>query len=385
VVTGLIAVLSVVGVSALLWAQPGPQGKGGRFGKDAAHKADMELFHFLLDNRKEITRKVTNLPNGIETLTESDNPKVVEKLQAHVASMYKRVEERRPIHARDPLFAEIFRNTDKIKMKLEKTRKGVKVVETSEDAYVAKLIQAHAEVVNLFLKNGRAEMMKNHALPDKKSPHEVRWFGELKNVMLKGDLKGTVDLKVLSKLPHVYAVGALEGLDGEITMLDGGASIAKVRDGKVTVSDVVQGKACVVVYAQVKNWKEVPLRKSTRSLDQLEAAVVVAATKEGINVNRPFPFLVKGKVTEAKYHVLRHPGALKDSQDLHDKAQVKFVFKDGPVELVGFYSDQHLGIFTCGGNLHVHLRSADGKLSGHVDEVDLGSEMRLFLPLPLAR
>jgi hypothetical protein len=155
-------------VSTTVWAQPGPQGKGGRFGKDAAHKADMELFHFLLDNRKEITRKVTNLPNGIETLTESDNPKVVEKLQAHVASMYKRVEEKRPIHARDPLFAEIFRNADKITMKLEKTKKGVKVVETSKDAYVAKLIQAHAQVVNLFLKNGRAEMMKNHALPDKK-------------------------------------------------------------------------------------------------------------------------------------------------------------------------------------------------------------------------
>ncbi len=147
---------------------PAPQGKGGGFGKDAAHKTDMELFHFLLDNRKEITRKVTNLPNGIETLTESDNPKVVEKLQAHVESMYKRVEEKRPIHARDPLFAEIFRNADKIKMKLEKTKKGVKVIETSEDAYTAKLIQAHAEVVNLFIKNGRAEMMKNHALPDKK-------------------------------------------------------------------------------------------------------------------------------------------------------------------------------------------------------------------------
>jgi len=167
-VVRLIGVLAVAGVSGLLWAQPGPQGKGGQFGKDAAHKADMELFHFLLDNRKEITRKVTNLPNGIETLTESANPKIVEKLQAHVESMYKRVEERRPIHARDPLFAEIFRNADKIKMKLEKTKSGVKVVETSEDAYVAKLIQAHAEVVNLFLKNGRVEMMQNHVVPDKK-------------------------------------------------------------------------------------------------------------------------------------------------------------------------------------------------------------------------
>lgn len=145
-----------------------PAGKGWRFGKDASHRADMELFHFLLDHRQEIRRKVINLPNGVETLTESDNPRIVPKLQAHVESMYKRVEEIRPIHARDPLFAEIFRNADKIKMKLEKTAKGVKVVETSDDAYVAKLIQAHAEVVNRFIKNGRIEMRNNHPLPDRK-------------------------------------------------------------------------------------------------------------------------------------------------------------------------------------------------------------------------
>lgn len=42
---------------------------------------------------------------------------------------------------------------------------GVRVVETSADAYVVKLIQAHAEVVSAFIANGRSEMMKNHALP----------------------------------------------------------------------------------------------------------------------------------------------------------------------------------------------------------------------------
>ncbi len=161
----LIGLLCIAIVSDSAWAQRGPRGRG--FGMDAAHRADMELFHFLLDNRAKITRKVTNLADGVETVTESDDPEVVNKLQAHVESMYKRVEQGRPIHARDPLFAEIFRNADKIEMKLEKTDNGVKVVETSTDAYVAKLIQRHAEVVNLFIKNGHLEMRKNHALPEK--------------------------------------------------------------------------------------------------------------------------------------------------------------------------------------------------------------------------
>jgi hypothetical protein len=165
--SGAVLVLTLVLVTAAQGALAPQQGKGRGPGRDEAHQKDMELFHFLLDHRKEITRTVNLRPDGIETLTESEDPAVTQKLQAHVASMYRRVEERRPIHARDPLFAEIFRHAEKIAMKLENTAKGVKVVETSKDPYVVKLIQAHAEVVNLFLKNGRAEMMRNHAVPPK--------------------------------------------------------------------------------------------------------------------------------------------------------------------------------------------------------------------------
>jgi hypothetical protein len=50
-------------------------------------------------------------------------------------------------------------------MRYEFTPRGVRVVETSADPYVVKLIQAHADVVTLFVKNGRAEMMKNHDVP----------------------------------------------------------------------------------------------------------------------------------------------------------------------------------------------------------------------------
>jgi len=64
--------------------------------------------------------------------------------------MSARVKEQRPIHMRDPLFREVFAHADKIVMRHENTPKGVKVVETSGDPYVAKLIQAHAEVVSLF-------------------------------------------------------------------------------------------------------------------------------------------------------------------------------------------------------------------------------------------
>ena len=73
--------------------------------------------------------------------------------------------EARPIHLRDPLFAEVCKHADKIALEMESTPTGIRVVETSTDAYTVKLIQAHADVVSLVLANGRAEMMKNHAVP----------------------------------------------------------------------------------------------------------------------------------------------------------------------------------------------------------------------------
>jgi uncharacterized protein len=143
----------------------GGAGRGMAGGGD--HGEDMALFHFLLDHRDEIRRSVKELPDGVETLTESDVQETAEKIREHVRSMYQRLEESRPIHARDPLFAEIFRNADKIEMSIEDTERGLRVRETSTDPYVAKLIKSHAEVVSQFLVNGHAEMRKNHPVPER--------------------------------------------------------------------------------------------------------------------------------------------------------------------------------------------------------------------------
>jgi hypothetical protein len=145
-------------------------GQGRGMMGDPAHAADMQLFHQLFDHRTEITRQVVNRADGIETLTESTNPQVTRLLQSHVAAMLARVEDGRPIHRRDPLFAELFRYADRIVARHELTAGGVRVVETSQDPYVVKLLRAHAEVVSAFITNGRSEMMKNHPLP----PREVR-------------------------------------------------------------------------------------------------------------------------------------------------------------------------------------------------------------------
>ena len=137
---------------------------------DGAQSADMQVFHQLFDHRTEISRQVVLRQDGVETVTESKNPEVTRLLQTHVAAMLARVKEERPIHQSDPLFAELFRYADKIEARHDLTAGGVRVVETSQDPYVVKLLQAHAEVVSAFIANGHSEMMKNHPLPPRRQP-----------------------------------------------------------------------------------------------------------------------------------------------------------------------------------------------------------------------
>ncbi len=143
------------------------RGMGHGHAGDSAFQKDHTDFFFLIEHRDSIRRTVKNLPNGIETLTESDVDEVAGIIQEHVEAMYDRIENANPIRMRDPLFRELFANTDKIEMNVEHTDHGVLVTETSEDSYVVKLLQEHAKVVSLFIKNGYPELPKNHAVPQK--------------------------------------------------------------------------------------------------------------------------------------------------------------------------------------------------------------------------
>lgn len=140
---------------------PGMRGMPGM----ADAQRDMQDFHRLLANREKIRREVVNLSNGIDTVTRSDDAEVGRVLKTHVAAMAKRIEDGRAIHARDPLFAEVFRNAKHIAVKVEQLADGVHVVETSSDPYTVTLLQEHADVVNLFLERGMSEMHRDHPAP----------------------------------------------------------------------------------------------------------------------------------------------------------------------------------------------------------------------------
>lgn len=127
---------------------------------DDAFRADMGLVHEMLGSHERIERKVTNLPNGIRTVTESDDPQVAATLKAHVASMTNRLEEGREFNLFSPTIPVLFENKDKIRTAVEYTAKGVVFTQTSDDAKVVAALQEHALEVSELARDGMAAMMR---------------------------------------------------------------------------------------------------------------------------------------------------------------------------------------------------------------------------------
>ncbi len=141
------------------------RGRGMGRGPGPDLRADQDVFHFLLENHAKIQRSVEQMENGVDTLTESDDAAVKAKIQEHVAAMHSRIKDGRGLRYWDELFVALFKRHASINMSVENTEKGVRVKETSDDKIVVQLIQAHANVVSLFVKHGFEEAHKNHAVP----------------------------------------------------------------------------------------------------------------------------------------------------------------------------------------------------------------------------
>ncbi len=135
---------------------------------DAATMSQLQVIHTLLVNHDRITRTVTNLQNGIRTITESDDPALAEQIKSHAAAMTARVgngdDPGLPIES--PSVHAIFADKDKIHTTYETTPKGVVVVQTSDDAKTVATLQRHAAEVTDLVRGGMAAlqtaMMKNH-------------------------------------------------------------------------------------------------------------------------------------------------------------------------------------------------------------------------------
>lgn len=115
---------------------------------------DKGVWMHLLEHHASIRREVRHLENGVEAVTESDDPAIAALIQDHALAMQSRMRVGARVRVWDPVFLELFDHADKVRLEIMTTGKGVKIVETSEDPHVVMLLRSHAEGLSDFVREG---------------------------------------------------------------------------------------------------------------------------------------------------------------------------------------------------------------------------------------
>jgi acetolactate decarboxylase len=223
----------------------------------------------------------------------------------------------------------------------------------------------------------------------------VEYVGAQKDIFVSGKASSVVSLEDLAGRKGLYAMGPIDGLDGEITIFDSKPYITQVRGSDYVLEKTFKHGAFFLVWTEQTAWKDVPVPGTVKGYVDLQNFVKAQAQAEGIDVTKPFPFLLAGMPVEIKWHInVDRTEGKPITKELFVRSKAPFVTKNEPVDIIGFYSDHHVGVFLAEyapaikegsgikNAIHIHLVSRTSKAAGHIDDITLGDNMVLRLPKP---
>jgi hypothetical protein len=213
-------------------------------------------------------------------------------------------------------------------------------------------------------------------------------YGGMREALSQGHDEARVALTDVVAQEHVYAVGALEGIAGEITILDSVVHTTSVgtKGGLVPV-DGSSLSATMLVGQAVATWQEDPVERSIAPT-AFDAAIHDAATAHRLDPSTPFVFVVAGTFIDVRLHVINGAcpvHARMHGLELADDArpyEVEVPRIEGTV--VGIYAEGKVGELTHPDTrVHAHLVFVDPEtgrtVTGHLERVGIaaGSVVRV--------
>lgn len=221
----------------------------------------------------------------------------------------------------------------------------------------------------------------------------VEYYGKQGAIVASGKTEGILPIAEMSGANGAYGIGAYEGLDGEITVFEGKPYVTKVRGDTFIMDNSGTGMAIFAGWTKNTQWRDEPVPAEVTSYLDLQRFVKSRATAAGIDTSStPFPFLLTGTPAELKWHInVDRTEGKPLTKELFKKSKANYVMKNEPVDIVGFYSEKHHGVFIgtyspaitdkgVKNAMHIHLVSKDGKSAGHIDDVTFEGGMTLRLP-----
>jgi len=212
--------------------------------------------------------------------------------------------------------------------------------------------------------------------------YDVRFVGTQRNTIANGRIEALIGMRSLANTPHLYAIGPIEQLRGEVTVINSRPSLSRVGPNRsIEVSESFETGAPFLVWAEVPAWRTLQIPAEVRSFTDLEAFVPRAAETAALDPQRPLPFLVHGRQDLIEFHILNRVGDEPYSPAKLKEIQVPFDVAGAEAIIVGFYSPSHRGIFTPADSpMHIHFQTMKNDASGHIHGLEIGAGAVLSLP-----
>jgi acetolactate decarboxylase len=222
----------------------------------------------------------------------------------------------------------------------------------------------------------------------------VEFAGAQSTIFKTGKAAGALSIGSLEKRACLYAIGPVEALDGEITVFDSQPHVSRARGSSYVVERSWNDQAIFLAWSSQRTWRDIPVPDDVRGYLDLQDFVKSAASSAGLDVGKPFPFLLAGAPSEIRWHINvdRTEGRPID-RELFARSKASFVLRNEQVDIVGFYSERHAGVFISKyapavtpesgrtNAIHIHFISRASDATGHIDDITMDGGMVLRLPV----
>ena len=213
------------------------------------------------------------------------------------------------------------------------------------------------------------------------SAPDVKSWGSMREVMREGKTQGRVDLASVLDSPGIVGIGALEGLRGEIAILDGTAWVARV-DPRLGCARGARPKdrAALLAISDVDEWSEVELATAA-SQAEFELQLEQLGRRSDLAKRGAWPFVVEGELLAVETHVLNGQCPFAGAVDVGHEP-LRRSFASVHAKLIGFFAPNSGGVLVHHGQVtHSHLLVETPEVYvGHVDSVAFAAGARLRIP-----
>ncbi len=213
---------------------------------------------------------------------------------------------------------------------------------------------------------------------------DIERWGSLREALRDGQDQARVAVADVAR-KNIYALGALDGLRGEITVVDGEVWISEghVKNPVTTRGTATSANATVLFAAEVREWREFVVDKAVDP-SELDAYIARQAEAAGLDTTKPFPFLVEGGLQHLEMHVIAGECPMRARMLRQPMTSPAYQLHADSTKgrLVGIYATDSSGILChMGSKTHVHaLLERDGGMTGHAETVGLAAGAVLKLP-----